>query len=158
MNSDLALRDIHLPAPVGWWPLAPGWWLLAAGVPLMLALLFWLYKKFTRKTAVKAAKQSLMALRDDATLDDRQKLAALSVLFRRTAVSLFPRAETANLTGDAWLAFLQRPLKDTRFTEGAGRLLSDAPYRREAPDAGALQALFQLYEDWLKAAAKWKKR
>jgi hypothetical protein len=153
MNPDLPLRDIHLPAPLGWWPPAPGWWLLAVIVPVALALLFWLYKRLSRKTAVKAAQQALAALRLDAALDERQKLAALSVLFRRTAVSLFPRAETANLTGEAWLAFLQRPLNDARFTE-EGRLLIDAPYRREEPDAEAVKALFKLYEDWLKAVAK----
>jgi hypothetical protein len=123
-------------------------------VPVALALLFWLYKRLSRKTAAKAAKQALAALRLDAALDERQKLAALSVLFRRTAVSLFPRAETANLTGEAWLAFLQRPLSDTRFTAGEGRLLIDAPYRREAPDAEAVKDLFKLYEDWLKTVAK----
>lgn len=158
MNPDLPLRDIHIPAPVGWWPPAQGWWLLAICIPALLALLFWLYKRLTRQTAVKAAKRELAALRQNAALDDRQKLAALSVLFRRTAVSLFPRADTASLTGEAWLAFLQRPLQDTRFTEGAGRLLLDAPYRREAPDSETLQALFKLYEDWLKAAAKLQKR
>jgi hypothetical protein len=150
----MPLRDIHLPAPPGWWPPAPGWWLLAVIVPAALALLFWLYQRLSRKTAVKAAKQTLAALRLDAALDERQKLAALSVLFRRTAVSLFPRAETANLTGEAWLVFLQRPIDDTRFTAGVGRLLLDAPYRREAPDAEVLTALFKLYEDWLQAVAK----
>jgi len=28
--SQLPLRDIHLPGPVGWWPPAIGWWLVAA--------------------------------------------------------------------------------------------------------------------------------
>ncbi|MGR8932830.1 MAG: DUF4381 domain-containing protein [Gammaproteobacteria bacterium] len=158
MNPQLPLRDIHLPAPVGWWPPAPGWWLVALGMPLVLALLYWLYKRLTRQTAVQAGKRALTALKQDGALDDRQKLAELSVLFRRTAVSLFPRVDTASLTGDAWLAFLQQPLKDKRFTEGAGRLLSEAPYRREAPNADTLRALFELYEDWLKAVAKRKKR
>lgn len=157
MKPDLPLRDIHLPAAIGWWPPAPGWWLLATGIALILALLYWLYKKFTRETAVKAARQAFVELKRNTRLDELHKIAALSVLFRRTAVSLFPRADTASLTGKDWLAFLQRPLQDTRFTDGVGRLLNDAPYRREAPDAETLQALFELYEDWLKAAAKMRK-
>ena len=34
-----ALKDIHLPPAISWWPPAPGWWLLAA---LVLGLLWWL--------------------------------------------------------------------------------------------------------------------
>ena len=26
--AEIPIRDLHLPEPVGWWPLAPGWWLL----------------------------------------------------------------------------------------------------------------------------------
>ncbi|MDH3546898.1 MAG: DUF4381 domain-containing protein, partial [Gammaproteobacteria bacterium] len=26
--EDIPLRDLHLPAEIGWWPLAPGWWLV----------------------------------------------------------------------------------------------------------------------------------
>ena len=36
--SQLPLRDIHLPGPIGWWPPAPGWWLVAALVLVAVAL------------------------------------------------------------------------------------------------------------------------
>lgn len=157
MNPELPLKDIHLPDPIGWWPLAPGWWLVAIGITLILALLYWLYRKLTRETTVKAARQAFLKLKRDTKMDELHKIAALSVLFRRTAVSLFPRSDTASLTGEGWLKFLQRPLQDSRFTNGVGRLLNEAPYRREAPDTETLQALFKLYEDWLKAAAKMRK-
>lgn len=40
------LRDIHLPEPIGWWPLAIGWYILIA-LALFLASIIahWLYKK-----------------------------------------------------------------------------------------------------------------
>ena len=34
----LPLRDIALPAEIGWWPLAPGWWVLVTIVALALAV------------------------------------------------------------------------------------------------------------------------
>jgi hypothetical protein len=35
------LRDIHLPPPAGWWPLAPGWWILIGIALLLLTWLAW---------------------------------------------------------------------------------------------------------------------
>ena len=51
MNPDsLPLRDIHLPAPLGWWPLAPGWWIVGALVfALLIAGLIWLWKRQNRQ-------------------------------------------------------------------------------------------------------------
>ena len=36
-ETPLPLRDLHLPAEVGWWPLAPGWWVLIAIVAALAA-------------------------------------------------------------------------------------------------------------------------
>lgn len=37
------LRDIHLPEPVSWWPLAPGWWvLMVLGILILILLFVWL--------------------------------------------------------------------------------------------------------------------
>ena len=31
----LPLRDLHLPEPIGWWPLAPGWWVILWIIPIV---------------------------------------------------------------------------------------------------------------------------
>jgi hypothetical protein len=54
----------------------------------------------------------------------------LSELLRRAMLAYAPRKEVAGLTGQAWLAWLDRGLDDRFFTEGAGRALKELPYRR----------------------------
>jgi hypothetical protein len=43
-----------------------------------------------------------------------------------------PRADVAGLTGEAWLAWLDRGLERPRFVAGDGRPLVEWPYRRPA--------------------------
>jgi len=147
--NSLPLRDIHLPEAIGWWPPAIGWWLLLVLVPLLAALLFYMFRRITRKTALKTAKKCLAALKQDTSLDERQKLVELSALLRRMAISIAPREQAAGLTGQAWLALLDRPLPDAPFSNGIGRLLVDAPYQQHAPSRAELDQLLQLAEKWL---------
>ncbi|EIC27987.1 MULTISPECIES: DUF4381 domain-containing protein [Methylomicrobium] len=155
--ADLPLRDIHLPEAIGWWPPAPGWWLILVMIPLLLGMWYWLYKRLTRKTVVKTARQLLKTLKNDPSLDDRAKIAQLSALLRRVAVSIDARAEVAGLTGQDWLHYLDRSLKGAPFSEGPGRVFLDMPYRKAAPFEPAVRDVFQLCEDWLKAQRKRKK-
>ena len=37
------LHDIHIPADIGWWPLAVGWYLLALGIFLFLGAAVFFY-------------------------------------------------------------------------------------------------------------------
>jgi len=104
--TPLPLRDIHLPDAVSWWPPAYGWWLLLVGLPVLLVLCFAVYKRLTRKTALKSARKHLLLIKQDSQLSAYQKLCEISTLLRRTAISYFPRAESASLTGEKWLAFL----------------------------------------------------
>jgi hypothetical protein len=154
--ADLPLRDIHLPEAIGWWPPALGWWLVLVITPLLLGMLYWLYKRLTRKTAVKTARKLFNALKNDPSLDDQAKIAQLSALLRRVAISTDSRSEVAGLTGQDWLRYLDRSLKGAPFSEGPGRVFLDAPYRKAAPIEPALQDVFQLCEDWLKAQSKRK--
>lgn len=151
---DLPLRDIHLPEAVSWWPPAIGWWLLAILLPLTTVFLIWLYKFVTRKTAIKSAKKKLADIRQDEKRDELRKLRDISILIRRVAISLAPRTEAASLTGSAWLTYLDSSLKGVPFSQGVGRYLSDATYRKEAPADLDISRLIDLCEYWLKAQAK----
>lgn len=158
MNPDqLPLKDIHLPEAIGWWPPAAGWLILAVLIPMLVVFLVWLYKKLTRKTAIKTAIKTLREIKLDTENDDFSKLCKLSVLFRRTAISIYPREETAGLTGEEWLTFLEHPMQDKRFTEREGRLLLNGPYQNPKGNALQIDKLIKLFEDWIKAASRSRK-
>ncbi len=147
MKPDLSqLRDIHLPAPVSWWPPAPGWWLLAALTLTALGMIYLIYRRRRRARWRRAALAELGQLRG---ATGQQYLGEVSVLLRRVAVTRFPRHDVAALTGDDWLAFLDRTLGDgTPFQSGSGRVLASGPYTHKAQvDAAALHA---LCERWIK--------
>ena len=151
MEPNLPLRDIHLPDPMHWWPPAPGWWLLLFAVPALLALLFWLWRWVRRMTVGKLALAELESIAQS-NADARDKVQQLAILLRRIALSLYPREQVASLVGEQWLTFLDGPLGDNSFSQGAGRLLIDAPYRREVQtDLDALYALCRL---WIKRLPK----
>ncbi|MEJ2347295.1 MAG: DUF4381 domain-containing protein [Gammaproteobacteria bacterium] len=147
MKPDLSqLRDIHLPAPVSWWPPAPGWWGVLALLLLVGALAYVVYIRRRRNRWRRTALSELDGLRDAAP---EQMLRGLSVLLRRVAVSRFPRRDVAALTGEAWLAFLDRSLGDgTAFQSGAGRVLISGPYTSDVQVDGA--SLLALCEHWIK--------
>ncbi len=156
-TQQLPLRDIHLPPAIGWWPPAIGWWLLAISILVLFALLYWLYKRLTRKTAVKSAKKLLVEIKQDTQNNNTKKLKELSMLIRRVAISTAKREECAGLTGQQWLEYLDRSVKGSPFSEGIGRQISNAPYRNVQPTDQEITQLANLCEAWLNAQGKKKK-
>ena len=146
--TELPLRDIHIPDAISWWPPAIGWWILAVLIPLCVYFIYKLYKRVTRKTALKAAKKHFKALRDNEQLTKQEKLVALSSLMRRIAVSLYPRTEVASLTGDDWLNFLDKSIANRGFNSDTGWLLTEGLYSQK-DDSYYIAPLFNLCEDWL---------
>ena len=86
--EELPLRDIHLPAPVGWWPPAPGWWLLAG---LMLAVIIWLFWRWQQQRrseqGLELALSELERLQGMHGKNTKELLQELSVLLRRIAMT-----------------------------------------------------------------------
>lgn len=152
MNPDLSqLRDIHLPPPVSWWPLAIGWWVLIALTALIaIGLVWWLRRRVVNRWRRQALSE-LKQLRTQQS-EAHEAVITLSVLLRRIAIAKFPREEVAGLHGDAWLNFLDRALGPTHdFLSDSGRLLSNAPYSRNAQiDGTALTTLLDISERWIK--------
>ncbi len=125
-----ALRGIHLPDPVGFWPPAPGWWLLAGLLAASLVAL-WAWAKRRRRSAARHALRELDRLAAERDALDLQTLAtAVSTLLRRLALVRFGRARVAALHGDAWQRFLSStaPRGGAAFADDAGVLLALAPY------------------------------
>ena len=149
--QQLALRDIHLPETLGWWPPALGWCLLVILTPLFCVLIVWIYRRITRKTAIKTAKKLLIKIKKDSVLNDRQKLIELSALIRRVVVSNTLRNETASLTGQRWLKYLDSTVKGSPFTSGAGRFLADTHYQKTPPADLDITSVIDVCENWLKS-------
>jgi len=146
----LPLKDVHIPDAISWWPLAVGWWILLVSIPVLLWISFWFYNYLTRKTAVKTAKKLLAALKQDTTKNEVQKLVEISALIRRVAMSIAPRDECASLTGQAWLEYLDKSVKDNAFTQGIGQCLADASYSKSPAENINVSELINLTERWLK--------
>jgi len=144
--SDLSnLRDIVLPPPVSYWPPAPGWWVLAAAGAALLALLVARQLLRHRRDAYRRA-----ALRELAALPaplDARGAQALSGILKRTALVAFPRAETAGLTGAAWLRFLDTTGRMQAFENGPAATLPQIALGASIPaDDGAIR---HAARDWI---------
>ncbi len=149
----LPLRDIHLPEAISWWPPAPGWWLLLL-VAAVLVASFLVYRHVRRRRVLKRT-----ALAELATIRQRyqqdgdaiQLIQALSALMRRASISFYQRSNTASLTGNRWLRYLDSTAERKDFERGDGRILATAPYLplNSRLDVNA-DDLLALCEDWLR--------
>lgn len=156
--SQLPLRDIHLPEPVGWWPLAPGWWLLVALVLVgLVACGVYYYLARHRRVALRALRRVQAALEQGA--EPVACLQNVSTVLRRFAMTTVARTDVAapppdvpGLIGEAWLKYLDSRWKRAGFTSASGRRLLAAPYARpNSIERNAALELTALCLEWLAA-------
>lgn len=135
--EQIPIRDLHLPEMISWWPLAPGWWFVIGVVVIGLAVLLRRYlntraRGAVRRYALKRLNELLIGYekhRNVVTFG-----AQVSELLRRTMLAYAPRDDVAGLTGEDWLAWLDRDLAHPQFVNGPGRKLLELPYRDPSTD------------------------
>lgn len=163
----LPLEDIHLPDPIGIWPLAPGWWML-----ILLLLIFtaasvwWLLRYLKRQRPVwRRRRHAIRAI--DKLSADWAKLAA-SQKPQRRAKTLMQlnrilkvhckayRPEALSLSGESWLHFLQHSSGQTLFSTNSDALaLATGAYvPASEQEATISDQLFLDARNWLKQPIK----
>jgi uncharacterized protein DUF4381 len=157
--AKLPLRDIHLPDPISWWPLAPGWWLSLLLIIMLVIFVIYLIRRYRnhKLSVLYLAKQELEQIKVGFNLNQNKAdlVKELSELIRRVSISVFRREESAGLTGQDWLAFLDRYSDKKEFNNGVGRVLIEAPYQA-SPDFNS-DELIGLISGWIESVGKRKR-
>jgi hypothetical protein len=151
------LRDIHLPAPVPWWPLAPGWWALFALVGLSAFAAAWIVRR-RRRSVRHAALAELRALeaafRAAGAGTDRVELAiSVTTLLRRVALVRVTRDGVGSLHGEPWVAFLTEGAKDAARSPRVARDLVKTAYGGERAAAGDPVEWLAFARSWIREVA-----
>jgi len=158
-QPSLNLRDIHLPDPVSWWPLAPGWWILIALVVTTSLVTLFALRRYRQRHYRRLGLQQLATIELNlATHNDQHQLVQqLSQLLRHMAVLHYGQ-HSAGLDGDDWLKFLDQPFQKKGdssdhphqpFSKGVGHCLAAGPYQKVMTDLDT-PALFALCRRWIK--------
>ena len=151
------LRDIHLPAPVSFWPPAPGWWALAAAI-LALAGAIYLAIRVRRqrqRSLCTLALRELTALETRAGVESERAALAigLTTLLRRVALGSDAR-DIASLHGEHWIAFLTQGRSDAACSPRVARELVHSAYAGDhAAATGDPREWIDFTRAWIREVA-----
>lgn len=163
MNTDPTsldrLHDLVLPPALPWWPPAPGWlWILGALVLLAAVLAVRSFARWQRNHYRREALAELQRIESRIAGNEVQAaVAQLAELLKRTAITAYPREQTAALSGAAWFDFLDQR-GGTQFAAGPGPLLEQVVYsgQLEGVEAGQVQELLRQCQGWIRSHVEWR--
>jgi hypothetical protein len=152
------LHEILLPEPVSWMPQTIGWYAVFGIILIVTG--WWGYRRLRRFRTNRYRRLALAELtvieRELQQPEIRTKaLAKIPVLLKRTALSAYPRTDVADLSGEKWLAFLDKTMGGREFREGEGHLLPELAY---APGARISKLSDEMIGKLLELVRLWIKR
>lgn len=153
MQDPLAqLRDIHLPEPVAWWPLAFGWWVLIGLLAVALLLLSrHLILRYQSKLYRRQALVKLSLIKRDSGKNGVEKLIATFLLLRQVSKSAYTENQCSNLEISEFIPFLQANCPDPVFTDLPDNIQTIL-YSQSTSDMmpiDKLQSIFESCETWI---------
>ncbi len=144
------LQELALPTPVSYMPQTIGWYILLAVLLVAMALLI---RRWLQHRAANRYRRDALGRLDEIVshANEPAAVAALPALVKRTALSFAPREDVAQLSGDAWLAYLDSTYGGNGFTTGPGKLLPALSYgSRAALPPNQVEELFTLIREWIR--------
>ena len=150
MDPLAQLRDIHLPQPIGWWPVSWGWIVLVVLLLIILGVgVSYLRRRIRLARPRREGLRLLMSYEKEYQQGMSSPLvcARISELLRRVALSYFPREDIAGLQGEMWIDFLNKTGKGVIFDEVKVCLLT-LPYQSQ--NSMPLNQLFVCANTWIK--------
>jgi Domain of unknown function (DUF4381) len=151
------LHDIVLPEAISYAPQTVGWYVLLA---LVVASVAWVtVVGYRRGVANRYRREALseLAVIESSIRSGRGRAGALAripALLKRAVMSVAARADTAALSGEAWLAYLDGMYGGHGFTDGPGRVLPSLAYQSEKTLAAVTDEqaadLVDLVRTWIR--------
>lgn len=150
------LHDVDPPLAVSPFPLAEGWWWLIGLVLLIAALstfLVWRRNKIRQSfcfTALKALEVFEVQVRGGDNMSAAE-VSTLAETLKKAAILRYGRRQTAGLTGESWLAFMEGEDAGFHWKEH-GKLLTRFAYAPAGKVAETEEALSLIYgaKRWIK--------
>lgn len=142
------LHGLHLPDPVGWWPLAFTWWVLflSLGAMLLAVIWFWIDRR-KRHAYRREALQKLRAIRTD--LPPSSQIQQLNALLKQVALTAYGRQQVAALIDQAWLDFLRQSAQHIPQPPNLGNTLQAAYSAQAELEPNALSELRHYTHHWI---------
>ncbi|THB74844.1 MAG: DUF4381 domain-containing protein [Gammaproteobacteria bacterium] len=144
------LKDIHLPAEPGIWPLALGWWLLLAFAMALVIAAMIAWARYKRKKPRRDALHQLEEIEKQylRSKDCVLYVQEISKILRRVGMQAFSRRECAQLNGHDWLQFLQSHSESASLSDNISKCLLYGPYSKET-DLDVSE-LFKFTQQWIR--------
>jgi len=132
IQNSMALRDIHLPDAISWWPPAIGWWILLAVILLAIYFIPKLYRWLTFTPLHKVTNKAFLEIKDEyrQNQDITQLVQSLSKLLRQISMTYHGRENVAHLTGEKWVDSLNTLTEKDYFSSELQNIIINAPYKK----------------------------
>lgn len=151
------LRDIQLPEPVSWWPLAPGWWFVIASclailIGVVLMVVRHQKRNRYRRLAMNELEESLQRWHNntsDSAYSNGDYIEKANDVLRRTVKHVSHDSSLTSQSGQQWADTLQSFSKKHTLSENSRFALTEACYHAE-PDVD-IDELHQQLCQWLQS-------
>ncbi len=112
------LRDIHLPPPISWWPLAPGWWLvILVGTFSCIWFTKTLIQRYHSNLYRRQALKKLSRIILNSQESNSEKLVLIMELLKQAVGSAYQGSNFNSQNNKDFVLFLKKSCSKPCFTE-----------------------------------------